>query len=105
MFMEVWTMANEKKWQLDLGEYIRQEEPAQAEKSESWQIAIGLQQVDGLETSDYLLATAKDHIEVRSTSKKPSAGSSRITRPQTSASILKMTPPKQISFPPESPNF
>lgn len=63
MFMEVWTMANEKKWQLDLGEYIRQGEPAQAEKSESWQIAIGLQQVDGLETSDYLLATAKDHIE------------------------------------------
>lgn len=56
-------MANEKKWQLDLGEYIRQGEPAQAEKSESWQIAIGLQQVDGLETSDYLLATAKDHIE------------------------------------------
>lgn len=63
MFMEVWTMATEKKWQLDLGEYIRQGEPAQAEKSESWQIAIGLQQVDGLETSDYLLATAKDHIE------------------------------------------
>lgn len=56
-------MVNEKKWQLDLGEYIRQGEPAQAEKSEFWQIAIGLQQVDGLETSDYLLATAKDHIE------------------------------------------
>lgn len=36
MFMEVRTMGNEKKWQLDLGEYIRQGEPAQAEKSESW---------------------------------------------------------------------
>lgn len=56
-------MANEKKWQLDLDEYIRQGEPEQAEKSEAWQIAIGLQQVDGLQTSDYLLDTAKDHIE------------------------------------------
>lgn len=57
------TMAGEKKWQLDLNEYIRQGEPEQAEKSEAWQIAIGLQQVDGLSTSDYLLNTAKEHIE------------------------------------------
>lgn len=56
-------MAEEKKWQLDLNEYIRQGEPEQAEKSEAWQIAIGLQQVDGLQTSDYLLDTAKAHIE------------------------------------------
>lgn len=57
------SMAEEKKWQLDLNEYIRQGEPEQAEKSEAWQIAIGLQQVDGLQTSDYLLDTAKAHIE------------------------------------------
>lgn len=56
-------MAEKKKWQLDLNEYIRQGEPGQAEKSEAWQIAIGLQQVDGLSTSDYLLNTAKEHIE------------------------------------------
>lgn len=56
-------MTEEKKWQLELNEYIRQGEPEQAEKSEAWQIAIGLQQVDGLQTSDYLLDTAKDHIE------------------------------------------
>ena len=37
--------------------------PEQAEKSEAWQIAIGLQQVDGLQTSAYLLDTAKEHIE------------------------------------------
>lgn len=48
---------------IDLNEYIRQGEPEQAEKSQAWQIAIGLQQVDGLTTSPYLLDTAKDHIE------------------------------------------
>lgn len=32
-------------------------------KSEAWQTAIGLQAVDGLKTSEYLLDTAKDHIE------------------------------------------
>lgn len=56
-------MSEEKKWQLELDEYIRQGEPEQAEKSEAWQIAIGLQQVDGLKTSGYLMDTAKEHIE------------------------------------------
>ena len=56
-------MSEEKRWQFELDEYIRQGEPLQAEKSEAWQIAIGLQQVDGLQTSEYLLDTAKEHIE------------------------------------------
>ena len=56
-------MSADKKWQFELEEYIRQGEPEQAEKSEAWQIAIGLQQVDGLKTSAYLLDTAKEHIE------------------------------------------
>lgn len=56
-------MLEDKKWQFELEEYIRQGEPEQAEKSEAWQIAIGLQQVDGLKTSAYLLDTAKEHIE------------------------------------------
>ena len=55
-------MSEDKKWQFELEEYIRQGEPEQAEKSEAWQIAIGLQQVDGLKTSAYLLDTAKEHI-------------------------------------------
>ena len=50
------------KWKYDLEEYIRQGEPGKAEKSAAWQIAIGLQDVDGLKTSDYLIETAKDHI-------------------------------------------
>lgn len=53
-------MSEEKRWQFELDEYIRQGEPDQAEKSEAWQIAIGLQQVDGLKTSAYLLDTAKE---------------------------------------------
>ena len=53
----------DKNWQFELEEYIRQGEPERAEKSAAWQTAIGLQAVDGLKTSDYLLDTAKDHIE------------------------------------------
>ena len=56
-------MPEEKKWQFELEEYIRQGEPGKVEKSEAWQTAIGLQAVDGLNTSAYLLDTAKDHIE------------------------------------------
>ena len=56
-------MSEERKWQFELEEYIRQGEPKQIEKSEAWQVAIGLQAVDGLKTSEYLLDTAKEHIE------------------------------------------
>ena len=51
------------KWKSDLEEYIRQGEPGRAEKSYAWKTAIGLQDVDGLKTSQYLLDTAKEHIE------------------------------------------
>ena len=47
----------------DLDGYIREGEPGQAERAENWQTAIGLQAVDGLRTSAYLLETAKEHIE------------------------------------------
>ena len=58
-------MSDEKKWQFELEEYIKQGEPDRTEKSEAWQTAIGLQAVDGLNTSAYLLDTAKEHIEGR----------------------------------------
>ena len=54
---------SENNWQFELEEYIKQGEPGKIEKSEAWQTAIGLQAVDGLKTSDYLLNTAKEHIE------------------------------------------
>lgn len=58
-------MSQNQKWQYDLEEYIRQGEADRAEKSVAWQTAIGLQDVDGLQTSEYLLETAKEHIEGR----------------------------------------
>jgi fido (protein-threonine AMPylation protein) len=57
-------MSDEQKYHIQgLDEYIRQGEPQQRERSEAWKVAIGLQQVDRLQTSDYLLDTAKRHIE------------------------------------------
>jgi len=47
----------------DFEEYILQGEPDQRQRAENWQIAIGLQAVDGLHTSDYLLQLARQHIE------------------------------------------
>ena len=53
----------ENKWKLELNEYIRQGEPDKIEKSNAWKTAIGLQDVDGLKPSAYLIETAKNHIE------------------------------------------
>lgn len=44
-------------------EYLRQSEPDKTEKAKIWQTAIGLQEVDGLRPSDYLLEGAKQHID------------------------------------------
>ena len=44
-------------------EYKRLGEPGKLEKSENWSAAIGLQQVDDLKTSSYLVETAKKNIE------------------------------------------
>lgn len=52
-----------KKDFADFDEYIKQEEPGKKEKASIWRTAIGLQAVDGLETSDYLKETARKHIE------------------------------------------
>lgn len=47
----------------DLEEYKQLGEPEKQEKSGIWQTAIGLQQVDGLTPSKYLIETAKKNIE------------------------------------------
>lgn len=44
-------------------EYIIQGESSRRQRAENWQIAIGLQDVDRLQNSSYLLDTAKQHIE------------------------------------------
>ena len=48
---------------INFDEYIRQGEPAQRERAEAWSVAIGLQAVDGLKTSEYLQDTARRNIE------------------------------------------
>ena len=44
-------------------EYILEKEPTKKELGYSWYTAIGLQKVDGLETSDYLKSVAIDNID------------------------------------------
>lgn len=47
----------------DFDEYLRQGEPGRREKVYAWKTAIGLQAVDGLKPSAFLLEKAKQHIE------------------------------------------
>lgn len=47
----------------DFDEYIRQSEPSKQQKGYIWQTAIGLQDVDGLKPSEYLIETAKKNID------------------------------------------
>ena len=56
-------MDKKKDWDLELSEYIKQGEPNKVEKTKTWETAIGLQDVDGLKPSKYLIETAKEHIE------------------------------------------
>ena len=59
-----------KEGYLDFDAYIRQGEPDKKEKASIWRTAIGLQAVDGLQVSEYLIQTAKQHIEGDITLKK-----------------------------------
>jgi fido (protein-threonine AMPylation protein) len=58
-------MDNKKSenWNLELSEYLKQGEPSKIAKAKSWETAIGLQDVDQLKTSKYLIETAKENIE------------------------------------------
>lgn len=48
---------------INFDEYIKQGEPGRKEKAQAWQTAIGLQDVDGLKVSSYLIESARKHIE------------------------------------------
>ena len=52
-----------KQGHIDFDEYIRQGEPDKRKRADAWRVAIGLQAVDGLTTSDYLNETARRNIE------------------------------------------
>lgn len=47
----------------ELNQYLLQEEPTKRDKALNWMTAIGLQKVDGLYPSAYLLDIAQRHIE------------------------------------------
>jgi len=47
----------------DFDQYLLQGEPGKRDKAQAWKTAIGLQDVDGLTPSAYLLETAKRHID------------------------------------------
>ena len=51
-------------------EYLKEEEPDKAGKSYAWSTAIGLQAVDGLKPSKYLIDTAIQNIEGKITMKE-----------------------------------
>ena len=54
-------------------EYQRESDPSKRERSYAWHTAIGLQTVDGLETSDYLKETAVKNIDGEITTKEVEA--------------------------------
>lgn len=53
----------DKELYLNFDEHIRQGEPRKKERAEAWCVAIGLQDVDGLKVSDYLLELARRNME------------------------------------------
>ncbi len=54
---------DDKELYINFDEYIRQGEPQKRERADAWRVAIGLQAVDGLKTSEYLQETARKNIE------------------------------------------
>ena len=47
----------------EFGKYYEAREPGRRERAYAWATAIGLQDVDGLKPSKYLIETAKRNIE------------------------------------------
>ena len=56
----------QSKSMINFDEYIRQGEPQKREKGYAWQTAIGLQAVDGLKPSEYLIEPARRNYNRRS---------------------------------------
>lgn len=54
----------------EFGKYYEAKEPGWRERAYAWATAIGLQDVDGLKPSKYLIKTAKRNIEGEITTAK-----------------------------------
>lgn len=57
-------MAYEDRY-MEFEQYLTSGDPGMVERARNWSIAIGLQDVDGLKPSDFLLEQAKANIEGR----------------------------------------
>jgi len=76
---------------VSLEKYEKQGEPKKAEKAVLWQTAIGLQKTDGLEVSEYLIETAKRHIEGDITIEQAKEGLEEYYKEQTQRSAQDRT--------------
>lgn len=92
-----------KPWGFELEEYIREGEPDKAARADAWQTAIGLQAVDGLKPSRYLIETAQENIEGDISMERLSDALRAITRLVTSAPKRSLRPRKRTSCPRASP--
>lgn len=54
---------NKKQNYIKFNEYIKASDSHKRERAEAWRVAIGLQAVDGLQVSEYLIELAKKNIE------------------------------------------
>ena len=61
---------DDREQYINFDEYIRQGESQKRERADAWRVAIGLQAVDGLKTSEYLQETARRNIEGESNTLK-----------------------------------
>ena len=80
-------------------EYIRQVEPNKRDKGYAWSTAIGLQAVDGLKPSDYLLETAVKNISVEKD------GKATVKLPKTDKPITKVEIEGTTSYGKKFTNF
>ena len=71
-------------------EYLRESEPDKAHNGYAWSTAIGLQAVDGLKPSKYLIDTAIQNIEGKITMKEEMCIRNRIVSFQALIQFLKL---------------
>ena len=84
-------------------EYLRESEPDKAHKGYAWSTAIGLQAVDGLKPSKYLIDTAIQNIEGKITMKKVLL-TATMKKDQCTCLMMNV-PKKQIRFRPVLQKF
>ena len=86
-------------------EYLRQGEPTQKESAENWKTAIGLQAVDGLHPSTYLIDVARKNIEGKISLDETKNSSTLTIRAKPLVHQRTKRRKKLIKFQPISPRF